>query len=229
MKEIGDYGLHIRYDQRFDSVEETIRNASDKVHGIALSKNTFGHLKYMDYIPYELYEVAKDFIKQTMKERNIAEDDVDQIDIRDVADYCYSQGMAKFMKITDHGSSGIWASEVDDAYVATFMFYVDHKYVDYDSDLRCVFRDVENYVEGNYVVVMPQKYVEWTSTDRHVRADWEDICDAWMGFTTPIGENAIEQIIESIVDDGLIHPDSEEIEKMRKAFLDSDNHYYDFY
>jgi len=80
-----------------------------------------------------------------------------------------------------------------------------------------------------YVMVMPQKYVEWTSTDKQVMTEWEDICTAWMGFVIPINKDGVENIIQSIVDDGIIHPDSKEIEKMRKAFLNSDNHYYSDY
>jgi hypothetical protein len=226
---VGDYRLQMEYDRIYDSVKSVISNTSNNIYGVALSENASGYLKYMDYIPDELYEVAKDFIEQTMKERNIDEDDVDQIDIRDAANYCYSQRMAKFMKITDYGSSGIWASEVDDAYKASLMFYVDHKYDGYDAELGYVFKDVKNYIEGNNVMVMPQKYVEWTSTDKQVMTEWEDICTAWMGFVIPINKDGVENIIQSIVDDGIIHPDSKEIEKMRKAFLNSDNHYFDDY
>jgi len=221
---VGDYRLQMEYERIYDSVESVISNVSNGVHGIALSEGEY--IEYKQYIPYELGKVAGDFIEQIMKERNI---DEDAIDVREIAQYCYSQKMAKLMRIVNYQSGLVWASEVDDAYKASLMFYVDHKYDGYDAELGYVFEDVKNYIEGNNVMVMPQKYVEWTSTDKQVMTEWEDICDAWMGFVIPINKDGVENIIQSIVDDGIIHPDSKEIEKMRKAFLDSDNHYFDDY
>jgi len=207
---VGDYRLRISYDRIYDSVESVISNTSNNIYGVALNKDGEKYVKYNPHsIPCDL--------------------DDDEIDIRDIADYCHSQGLAKLVRVIEYQSGENAVSEVNDAYKASLMLYVDHKYDGYDAELGYVFKDVKNYIEGNNVMVMPQKYVEWTSTDKQVMTEWENICTAWMGFVIPIEENAIEQIIESIVGDGIIHPSDDEIAKMRKAFLNSDNHYYDDY
>jgi len=225
--EVG-YRLEIRYERIYNSVESVISNTSNNIYGVALCENeTKGeYIKYSPYIPYELGKIAGNFIRQIMKERNI---DEDEIDIREVAQYCYSQKMAKLVRVIEYQSGENVVLEVNDAYRATFMIYADHKYDGYELELGYVFEDVKNYLEGNNIDVMPQKYVEWTSEDKRTMYDWEDICDAWIGFVKPISRDDVDYIIKNIVGDGMIHPCDDEIAKMRKAFLNSDNHYYDDY
>jgi len=219
----GIYRLLIQYDREPTTIESIVSNVTYKIHII-----DFGKFKTeYDNIPYELYKVAKDFIEQTMKERNIIDDY--EIDIREILDYVHSIGMAKLMKVIEYQSGSIVAKEVDDAYIASYAFYAEEKYSGYELELGYVFDDVKNYIEGNNILVMPQKYVKWVSEDNQTMTDWEDICNAWMGFVKPISKDDIEYVLQSIADDKIVHPSGDEIERMRKAFSDSDNHYYDDY